>query len=307
MRSLTETFLRFARCCVWSPGLRDAIEHRCVREYYAFKKHYRGHFADENRGPFPVTLAFTAICKNEGRYLKEWIDYHRLVGVEKFYLYDNESTDNTKDVLEPYIQAGTVVYTFWPGIRQQLRAYNDSLKKHRLETRWLGFIDLDEFVVPIAAKTIPEILERFKDEVGLNIHWVTYGDSGHTTREPGYVIERFTSRAAEPNDISKAIINPRAAFTMDNHHGCFIGFASSVNELGVHLRTCTPHKSIQMIRINHYWGKSWEEYLEKCAKGRARSHTNLSPDSGAFAEHNKNEVHDSIMEKYVKQLNELHS
>ncbi len=302
MRPLSDTFLRLARCLVWSPGLRDAIENRCVRDYYAFKRHYREHFAEEDRGPFPVKLAFTAICKNEGRYLKEWLDYHRLIGVERFYIYDNGSTDDTRAVLEPYIQAGTVVYTPWPGIRQQLAAYNDSLRRHRLETEWMGFIDLDEFVVPVAAGTVPEILARFRGEPGLNIHWVTYGDSGHKTRTPGYVIERFTMRAAEPNDITKAIVNPRAAFFMDNHHGCFIGSASAVNELGVCVRTCTPRKSVRLIRINHYWGKSWEEYLEKCAKGRARSHTNLTPDSGAFADHNKNEVRDPIMEKYVRQL-----
>ena len=48
-------------------------------------------------------LAVCAIAKNEGPYFQEWIEWHRKQGVEKFYIYDNESTDCTKEVLKPYI------------------------------------------------------------------------------------------------------------------------------------------------------------------------------------------------------------
>ena len=40
-------------------------------------------------------LAVCAIAKNEGPYFKEWLDWHHAQGVEKFYIYDNESTDGT--------------------------------------------------------------------------------------------------------------------------------------------------------------------------------------------------------------------
>ncbi len=49
-------------------------------------------------GPIPDNFkhefAIAAIVKNEGRYLREWIEFHRLVGCTKFYIYDNNSTDN---------------------------------------------------------------------------------------------------------------------------------------------------------------------------------------------------------------------
>ena len=41
-------------------------------------------------------LAVCAIAKNEGHYFKEWIEWHRSQGVERFYIYDNESTDGTR-------------------------------------------------------------------------------------------------------------------------------------------------------------------------------------------------------------------
>ncbi len=53
-------------------------------------------------------LAVCAIAKNEGAYFEEWIEWHRKLGVEKFYIYDNESTDNTKEILAPYVESGLV-------------------------------------------------------------------------------------------------------------------------------------------------------------------------------------------------------
>ena len=103
-------------------------------------------------------LTVCAIAKNEGPYFKEWIEWHRKQGVEKFYIYDNESTDCTKEVLEPYIESGLVEYRYWPGQKQQLATYDDCFERHRLEARWIAVIDLDEFIVPMQDRSIPEFL-----------------------------------------------------------------------------------------------------------------------------------------------------
>ncbi len=44
-------------------------------------------------------LSICGIMKDEGPYLVEWLEFHKLVGVEKFYLYDNSSSDNSIDIL----------------------------------------------------------------------------------------------------------------------------------------------------------------------------------------------------------------
>ena len=41
----------------------------------------------------------------------EWIEFHRLVGVERFFLYDNGSTDDHREVLAPYVEEGIVTCT----------------------------------------------------------------------------------------------------------------------------------------------------------------------------------------------------
>ncbi|MCM1511863.1 MAG: glycosyltransferase family 92 protein [Oxalobacter formigenes] len=296
-----ETFRKLARCFITSPGLRDAISRNCVSDYYAHKAYFHSpRFRKDNAGPFPHFLAVAAIVKDEGLYLAEWIEYHKLVGVDIFFIYDNGSSDNTAEILAPYIKGGVVVHIPWPGLRQQINAYNDALRRFRMETRWLAYIDADEFIVPLAKPTIPEILEDYKDEVGLSMHWLIYGDNGHKNYSDDLVIERFTAHAPEPDEFMKPIINPRAAFTMEGHHGCFIGSHAAVNENGHKVRTRSKEKAASVIRINHYWGKSWEEYGMKQRKGRAGQRSaSLPTDDSYFSLRNRNEVQDSVMEKYV--------
>ena len=59
---------------------------------------------------FLYDLAIFAVMKNEAPYVKEWLDYHLAAGVEHFYIFDNESSDNLKEILQPYIDAGIVTY-----------------------------------------------------------------------------------------------------------------------------------------------------------------------------------------------------
>ncbi len=93
-------------------------------------------------------LAVVAILKNEGAYLKEWLDYHLLAGVNHFYLYDNDSPDNQREVAAPYVKAGLVDYINAPGKKMQYAVYNDAVKRFKFRCRYMAFIDGDEFIFP---------------------------------------------------------------------------------------------------------------------------------------------------------------
>ena len=101
---------------------------------------------------YNVTIC--AIFKNEGKYFKEWIEWHKIIGIDHFYLYNNNSDDNYMDVLKPYIDEGTVDLIDWPYDQAQMKAYADCIKNRSNEASWIGFIDLDEFIVPIQYNNI---------------------------------------------------------------------------------------------------------------------------------------------------------
>ena len=67
-------------------------------------------------------LAVCAIYRDEGPYLREWVEFHRLAGVERFYLYDNGSTDEHEEVLRPYVEEGLVELNPWPIHPAQIQA-----------------------------------------------------------------------------------------------------------------------------------------------------------------------------------------
>lgn len=221
-------------------------------------------------------LAVCAIAKNEGCYFQEWIEWHHKLGVEKFYIYDNESTDNTKEVLEPYIASGLVEYVFREGVKQQLPVYDDCLEKHRLDVRWIAFIDLDEFIVPIQNKTIPRFLCRFEGASAVEVNWLVYGSGGARKKVAGGVMERF-KRHSEPTHILnryvKSIVNPRRVFSFIGCHEVARMSGKTVDSHGQPIRKNFRDRKPQqdVIRINHYSVKSYEEFLEKRARGRART------------------------------------
>ncbi|WP_313382317.1 glycosyltransferase family 92 protein [Proteiniphilum saccharofermentans] len=196
--------------------------------------------------------------------------------MEKFYIYDNESTDNTKEVLEPYIVSGLVEYVFRKGVKQQLPVYDDCLEKHRLDARWIAFIDLDEFIVPMQDKTIPQFLCRFEGASAVEVNWLVYGSGGARKKVAGGVMERF-KRHSEPSHILnrnvKSIVNPRRVFSFIGCHEVARMSGKTVDSHGQSVRKNFRDRNPQhdVIRINHYAVKSYEEFLEKRARGRARA------------------------------------
>jgi hypothetical protein len=228
-----------------------------------------------NSVPTTYYLAVCLIAKNEGRYLSEWIDWHKSKGVEKFYIYDNDSDDNTEEVLRPYILDGTVEYTPFPGKRNQLDAYGDCLERHRFDTRWIAFIDADEFIVPLQNDSIPEFLKDFEAFSAVEINWLCFGSGGAKKRETGGVMERFRMHAApdfQDNRYVKSIVNPRCIVNFPNVHEPAHLSGKVVDTHGNTINRNYKDRPplLDKIRINHYSIKSLEEFLEKRSRGRAR-------------------------------------
>jgi len=251
-------------------------------------------------------LSICAIAKDEGPYFAEWLEYHILAGVEKFYIYDNGSSDDTRKILEPYIKAGIVEYTYWPGIDQQKIVYNDCVEKHRFDTRWLAIIDLDEFIVPIEAGSLTGFLKSLPFNTSqILAGWAMYGSGGHKTKPKGLVMEAFKHRARTINNHVKSIINPRMCFNAQVHDSNCMG--KVISDEGMEVQPCCilprPCPAMQ-IRINHYHHKSLEEWLQRSVRGENSSKKDAgkkkySKDSFERWDDEMNEVFDPIMDKYV--------
>lgn len=254
----------------------------------------------------PYYLSIAVIVKNEVSYIAEWIEYHLLIGVQKFYIYDNESTDDLKSYLEPYIKSGIVEYTFFPGKRQQMNVYKDAVERLKYSSFWIAFIDIDEYFVPVSTNTLTEFLHDFEDVPGLEINQLIYGSNGHKFRQEGLVLERFKSHANyndEFNKLVKSIVNPRYIFFMASPHEAeyFIGDYSVNSHKNKNLNKWAEREPLfDKLYFNHYGCKSYEELEYRIGLGRASSDGKLSP-TREIKYRDKNEIkNDTIMDKYIE-------
>lgn len=232
----------------------------------------------KNTTPPQYYLAVCAIAKDEGPYFKEWIEWHRRMGVEKFYIYDNESTDSTREVLQPYIASGLVEYRYFPGYRKQLAAYDDCFETHRFETRWLAVIDLDEFIVPLKDDSISTFLKRFEDFSSVEINWLCYGSGGAEKKSDEPVMKRFKRHAKADHPLNrwvKSIVNPRRVTSMIGCHEAARLSGVAADSHGCPIRKHFGERPSQqdVIRVNHYAVRSREEFIEKQNRGRASGRT----------------------------------
>ncbi len=221
-------------------------------------------------------LSVVAILKNEAPYIKEWLDYYISIGIEHFYLYDNESIDNIKEILQPYIEKNYVTYSYWEGKIQQRPAYRDMMSKHAHESHWLAVIDLDEFICLTENISLADFMRNYEDYPALSINWLCFDSNNHITKPEGSVLENYTkcqdfTRIQNELIDYKSIVNPLWVQKIDLHSHIykFNQYAVDENFNKTNVMGCVTEFVGDKIRINHYVSKSKEEYYAKVARGRA--------------------------------------
>ena len=280
-------------------------------------------------------ISICAIFKDEAPYLPEWIEFHRLVGVERFFLYDNGSSDGGRELLEPWVRTGVVSIADCSiplGEGGQGWAYADALRRARGRTRWLAFIDLDEFLWSPGTMPLPDVLRDYEQHPAIVVNWQVYGSSGRTTASAGLVIERFVRRARTGwvrNRRVKSIVDPkRAVRPIGPHFFEYTDGAHAVTENHEPVRVierrawtrrmrrglvrlpplietdpyAVRHSSVKRVsvgrvRLNHYAVRSRQEFQQKTARhGSSR----MAP--RYFAYHDRNEVHDPALASYAGEV-----
>lgn len=226
-------------------------------------------------------VSICAIFKDESPYLKEWIEYHKIVGVDHFFLYNNLSSDDYHSVLDPYIAAGVVDLIEWPYPQTQLKAYDNCMKTFGKTSKWIGFIDIDEFVVPKSTDDIYSFLKNFEKYPSVLVYWKLFGSSGRIQRDPsGLVTQDFYCCWPKYDEVGKCFFNtayeldPEFRFNSIFHHFSWGKqgrmYFPPVNIFGYICSSSKRDKANNAdfpIQINHYFTKSYEEYLEKRSKG----------------------------------------
>ena len=277
------------------------------------------------------TVGVAAIFKNERPYVVEWLAHHRLLGVDRFFIADNDSDDGTAELLQSLAACGFLTCHHFPnpvGAGPQLSAYRMLMREHGHEVDWLAFIDADEFIWPMGEERclpafVQGLAERHPDMGALVLNWASYGSGGQLHQKPGLVVERFTWHAQQDHFVNvpiKSVVRPSdfERFTCSHNAGLKPG-RRHLHTDGGPRQTHPDYADIpekryirservcwEGFRINHYVVKSYQEFDQiKRRKGRAFFARPLS--QSYFLWHENNEVQALPDPAYLERLHaEIH-
>jgi len=236
-------------------------------------------------------MKYFSICtifKHEEPYIADWVKYHLGIGAEHIWMYNNDSPDKSADIARDVGKHQVTVHRC-PGHPVQHIAYQLCLQTYRLNTRWLLFLDIDEYLISFTP--IHEVLKAYEQHPALCPHWILFGSNGHLNYCPDPVPLRFTRSQSDVNPHVKSIVNTTRTFNWITAHR-FVHDARPVDENHnpIEMLDSTPAGgTADVLYVAHYFTKSKEEFTERRSRPR--------PDTGdyrynleeAFATHDRND------------------
>lgn len=210
---------------------------------------------------YEYRLSVAAITQGDHEYLEEWIRYHHAVGVDHFYIYDNNKGSETRDALQSFIDQGLVELIHWPNLWPkkrfvdtcQVRAYQDALKRAKLQTEWLAIIDTDEFIVPKKASNILSVLdEHYREHSTVYINWRQFGTSNEYITPGDPILRKLVKCSKESsifNTYGKTICRPEYMSSVTNVH--FVNSIFPCMNGSGNVRTDGEYAA-DLFVINHY-------------------------------------------------------
>lgn len=236
-----------------------------------------------------MKIGIVATLKNEAPYILEWISYHLSIGIKDFYIANNNSTDQTKEILEGLHNRNIIRYIDFPmtdyvNHNPQLEIYNFIGSDFKKDVDWMAFIDGDEFIV-LDGKydNIYDALSKPLNNPDIGIialNWSLFGSSFNFNNSDKITISRFIHKDSTPNSHYKSIVRSSAfdEFKVNPHICDIIDNFKSVNSDSeefysfdkVGFFRTKSLMSWKNARINHYVIRSLEEFvLKKQSRGLA--------------------------------------
>jgi len=223
-----------------------------------------------------VYLTLAAIVRDQEHYVKEWLAFHYLAGYERFVIILHKCTDKTEaKIRELPFQAGIHIHHVVNDEQYaQLGSYVWSIRNYGPFTKWMAFLDSDEFFFATRSNDIKPVLEHYEEHGGIVGNWLEFGANNQVVRPEGLSIETFTKRAADHHSCHqsfKTILRPE----------CFKKFRSPHLAETVPWTVTPDHRHVpdhwtwigdrepdyDVFRVNHYHVRSMEDWVARWRRG----------------------------------------
>jgi hypothetical protein len=230
-----------------------------------------------------MKVVCVAVIKDEGPYLKDWLEWHWRLGISHFYLYDACTDPKTFEVLMPW--AWRDIVTLIPAIGRpiQWESYTNAFSRLQTKCDWTLVIDADEYLVLKKHNNVQEFLSQYLNPIGsVSVGWSCFGSSGALKEDLSVPLwQRFTHRAPYDNESPnphtrhvKSFVRPDTVHMVGDPHI----FQLKRNYICVDPKGKPIHSSEHKIYptdeivLNHYVLKSYQEWERKVTRGSADIH-----------------------------------
>ena len=225
----------------------------------------------------------TKVCvctlgKEENKYIKEYVNHYKALGIDKIFLYDNNDIngENFEDMLSEYIKDGFIkIFNRRGKIHPQFNIYRECYKKNKKNYDWFIFFDIDEFIHLNNYSNIKDFLseEKFDKCQLIYFNCLRHTDNDLLFYDNRTLEERFPLILWNKNMYTvKTIIrgNIKKKFHFTTSHwlnrrlkdGCDIEGRRVIPKRNVKLGYTINHPQFKLYYIDHYCFKSTEEYME---------------------------------------------
>ncbi len=211
-----------------------------------------------------------AVARDEVPAVRHWVLYHTAVGFEHILIYDNGNTPPLAEVLREECGSGLVTVIDFPYREApQLSAYMHCLRTRRDKARWIAFLDLDEYLVPLGHTDVREFLDEYREYAAVCVNWRVFGSDGHIVR-PDLPVPRAYTHVLHDDPHIKSIVDPnRTRRPLSPHHFLYEDGGFCVNEDCFPVPGARSYPTFKRIQLNHYYYRSQQDYAAKIGRGTA--------------------------------------
>ncbi|KAK7338441.1 hypothetical protein VNO77_19051 [Canavalia gladiata] len=203
-------------------------------------------------------LCVCTMLHNQARFMKEWVMYHTKIGVQRWFIYDNNSDDDIHNVITFLRSIGyNITQHLWPWVKAQEAGFAHCALRARASCKWVGFIDVDEFFNVKVKGGLRRVIRQY-DRLGDNVREIrtpcySFGPSGLREIPKEGVMVGYTCRLRE-RERHKSIVRPEA-------------LNKSLINVVHHFHLRAPFVAVNVDRgemmINHYKYQVWNVFKEK--------------------------------------------
>jgi len=244
--------------------------------------------------------------------LAELLLYHRMMGVEHFYIFDNRSLYDLSYLLKGMNDVTLHIFDGEKGQENVLGSiYNFCLNQYRDETEYLVFIDDDEFInFTNEYESIPQVLRAFNEPDALMLNWFFMGCGSYRVRPfDKLLIDSNHYSANTFNNHTKGIYKTDKCKGFNSPHwGVFdkeCRLVDGTGEAKEYFQGFNQLNSIPIIWEHHFFIQSFNEFRLKCDRGHVVAANKRKYDEEVQQNVEQSKFQNTMLERWVKKLAEM--